>query len=303
MELIDRLLKEVKTHIKIRDLKREFSEEDFNMFRICGVNHYENTHSNIIAEILNPRGSHNHGDEFLGAFIAHLKDLEILESDFQFSAKGSQVFREYHAMRNGRIDIVIVNNGKAIAIENKIYSKEGPGQLDRYWEFGKQKFGENNFKLLYLTLWEDEEEEKEGSDDEVYDNKTYFPISHSSNIVNWLEECIKISAKSPVVRETLIQYQNHIKGLTNQNINRTMEKELIEKLSKKENIDAAFTVANNIGKVKTHLINSILLGQLSKISEGKEWAYIIPKEKGTFLGTYATFQFEVENWRDYKIFV
>ncbi|MCL2512087.1 MAG: PD-(D/E)XK nuclease family protein [Bacteroidales bacterium] len=31
----------------------------FNMFRVCGVNHYENTHSAIIAEFLNPNGSHS----------------------------------------------------------------------------------------------------------------------------------------------------------------------------------------------------------------------------------------------------
>lgn len=28
----------------------------FNMFRICGVNHYENTHSAILTEFLNPKG-------------------------------------------------------------------------------------------------------------------------------------------------------------------------------------------------------------------------------------------------------
>jgi len=30
----------------------------FNMFGILGVNHYENTHSAIICELLNPQGSH-----------------------------------------------------------------------------------------------------------------------------------------------------------------------------------------------------------------------------------------------------
>lgn len=31
----------------------------FNMFRVCGVNHYEKTHSAIIAEFLNPNGTHD----------------------------------------------------------------------------------------------------------------------------------------------------------------------------------------------------------------------------------------------------
>ena len=29
--------------------------ESFNIFEVCGVNHYEVSHSGIIAELLNPR--------------------------------------------------------------------------------------------------------------------------------------------------------------------------------------------------------------------------------------------------------
>ena len=42
----------------------------FNMFRIVGVNHYENTHSAILAELLNPKGTHGLKSKLLELFVA-----------------------------------------------------------------------------------------------------------------------------------------------------------------------------------------------------------------------------------------
>lgn len=53
----------------------------FNMFRICGVNHYENTHSAIIAELLNPKGTHSLKSELLKAFLS-LIDKDFVPTDF-----------------------------------------------------------------------------------------------------------------------------------------------------------------------------------------------------------------------------
>ena len=60
----------------------------FNMFGLCGVNHYENTHSAIIAEFLNSNGSHGLKSKFLEAFIQYLstdfliKDLTMKTQEF-----------------------------------------------------------------------------------------------------------------------------------------------------------------------------------------------------------------------------
>ena len=39
--------------------------EEFNVFHLCKVDHYENCHSAILAEFLDPNGSHGQGDTFL----------------------------------------------------------------------------------------------------------------------------------------------------------------------------------------------------------------------------------------------
>ena len=40
----------------------------FNIFHILGVSHYENTHSTILAELLNPEGTHGLHNSFLKLF-------------------------------------------------------------------------------------------------------------------------------------------------------------------------------------------------------------------------------------------
>ena len=89
----------------------------FNMFRICGVNHYENTHSAIIAELLNPKGTHSLKSELLEAFLS-LIDKDFVPTDFNPS--NATVYTEYTTDK-GRIDILIKDTNKnALIIENKI---------------------------------------------------------------------------------------------------------------------------------------------------------------------------------------
>jgi len=76
----------------------------FNMFRICGVNHYENTHSAIIAELLNPKGTHSLKSELLEAFLS-LIDKDFVPTDFNPS--NATVYTEYTTTDKGRIDILI----------------------------------------------------------------------------------------------------------------------------------------------------------------------------------------------------
>ncbi|WP_315543846.1 PD-(D/E)XK nuclease family protein [Capnocytophaga leadbetteri] len=101
----------------------------FNMFRICGVNHYENTHSAIIAELLNPQGTHSLKSELLKAFLS-LIDKDFVPTDFNPS--DATVYTEYTTDK-GRIDILIKDTNKnALIIENKIYAADQYEQLKRY---------------------------------------------------------------------------------------------------------------------------------------------------------------------------
>ncbi len=186
--------------------------EQFNMFKACGVNHYENTHSAIIAELLNPQGSHGQGALFLSSF----KEV-CCSHDFKFSFQGVEVRTEF-PIDDGRIDIFVKNgNGQMIIIENKIYALDQHEQLKRYEGYAKEYY-DGKYELLYLTLYGSDASEDSGK------GVKYSRISYQKDIVNWLEVCIKECSRLPLIRETLIQYQNHIKQLTRQTME-SIEKE------------------------------------------------------------------------------
>ena len=89
----------------------------FNIFKITGVNHYENTHSSIIAEFLDTNGTHGLKAKLFECFLETVSK----ELDFKlFNHKNARLSTEYSTCE-GRIDILIEDNtGRAIIIENNI---------------------------------------------------------------------------------------------------------------------------------------------------------------------------------------
>ena len=61
------------------------------MFSICGVNHYENTHSAIIAELLSPNGTHGLKSKLLECFVETLGESFTIP-DFNYGK--SRVYTE-----------------------------------------------------------------------------------------------------------------------------------------------------------------------------------------------------------------
>lgn len=209
--------------------------ELFNIFEACGVNHYENTHSAIIAELLNPNGSHGQADSFLTLFLCSYK------SDICFSLENGASVATEVVTEEGRIDILITNpEGQAIIIENKIYAHDQWEQLKRYDKYAEEKYGKGNYEILYLTLFGDKASMQSA------EGVKYISISYAIHIVEWLEECINYSVRLPLIRETLIQYQNLIKQLTNQDMETKEQEELFCAMAKHaEETEAIVNAGNN----------------------------------------------------------
>lgn len=286
------LIEKIKILNRYQKKINEISEERFNIFRICGVNHYEVTHSSILTELLSNQSSHNFGMKFLIAFIEILKNENILSSDYNFEYEDVKVIPEFSVGGLGRIDIFIKNRNQCIIIENKIYANDQYEQLKRYETYGKNNF--KDCKLLYLTLFGDEASEESAKDSE------YLSISYAHTIINWLEKCIEISAKNPVIRETLIQYINHLKYLTNNTSLSKMNNEIIEILSQTDNIEATFTIGERLNDVKNHLINKVLLTQLNEICKDLELE-METEEYDRVNTAYSSFIFYHPNWKTFKI--
>lgn len=194
--------------------KRQSPNDDagFNVFKLCSVNHYETIHSRIIAEFLNPTGSHGCGKAFLELFLNQKNVKHYLERNQFPLGQGDLGTVRVHteeSLDGGRCDITLHWCGYCIVIENKIYASDQNAQLRRY----KESIQRQNEKplLFYLTL--DGHDASKGSIGNLTETE-YCCLSYAKDITQWIEASAKTAYRSPFVRETLCQYLNLIKDLS-----------------------------------------------------------------------------------------
>ncbi len=208
--------------------------------------------------MLNPRGVHELKDTFLKLFI---EPLNKTDSHFNFDTTNCQIFIE-KKVKDGRIDILIQENNSdenAIVIENKIHAPEQPNQLLRY----RKAFPKG--KLLFLTLDTSKSEQESAKD------TNYIPISYRDDIISWLEKCKKEAVNNPTLRETLTQYINLIKKLTNQNINSDMNIELIDKILENPSNYEAFQAIDNVSReLQKYIIENKVIPIIKKITKNSD---------------------------------
>lgn len=256
MEGIKNLLNQVDILVKKNNELLDKTGARFNIFQITGVNHLENKHSAILAEFLNPRGTHGLKDRFLQSFLELFGTDEIKG---KFNSNTARVYTEY-SMDKGRMDIVIeYSNTQAIIIENKIYAPDQDKQLNRYNAFAEEKYKKGNYQIIYLTLFGSDASEDSG------EGVDYQPISYAEDLINWLERCLEIAVRRPMVRGTINQYINHIKSLTNQSIDMELNKEIIGVM--KSNVNAAFEIANNFNNLKSKIVEEFFSDVVEKFNK------------------------------------
>ena len=237
---IEDFLKQVR-RLKEQHKKRAAATgEDFNVFEILGVERREVKHSAMLANLLNPKGSHRQG----AVFLEHFLNLELLRQgdsasygelgDFQVTPEATT------NANDGRIDIRLQKKGYAcIIIENKIDAEDQPDQLSRYYRNAKADFTDEQIKLIYLTLDGKSPSGKSLSSmdgQKQLDEDRVICMSYESHIIKWLEGCLKEVVGLARIREVLLQYQGLIKKLTGQPINKELTMEISEILTKEHNL-------------------------------------------------------------------
>ena len=211
------------------------SGEHFNLFRILGVERLEvSTHSAILRELLDPRGSHGQGSVFLRRFV------EVLELP-AFDYEQGRVDAEYGIgsvtkTSGGRLDLRISDGtGPRIIIENKIDAVEQADWVTRYLDHAPRA------TLVYLTRRGDEPTNIPGTGRP----ERLACISYGSQILDWLFECRKEAVSAPVVRESLSQYIALVRKLTQQNPESPMNAELVKAATQSgEALNAYFALRN-----------------------------------------------------------
>ena len=228
---------------QVRLLKRKYDKlaavtgEQFNVFSILGVEADEvRTHSAFLADLLDPHGSHRQEDAFQKLFLKVA--LNHSGPDEYGDFEPFQVRKEA-STDQGQIDILLENKEACIVIENKIYAGDQDRQMERYYQYATSKgFSKEKeqIKLVYLTL--------DGSppSTESLGNLPEHSVkclSYSEDIINWLEECMKLQEVQRIapIREIVFQYRDLLKELTGQSTNTRYSMELTELLIKDKNYE------------------------------------------------------------------
>lgn len=284
---VEKLLNEIGKLVVAQNerTKERYSHgELFNVFNILGLESNEvRLHSALLAELLRPNGMSGVGNAFQKAFLAILGLPENYIIDGKVSVElsiGTTTDTE-----GGRIDIIMEDGNHAIIIENKIYAQDQPAQLLRYTNFARDNYP-HGYRLLYLTL-----DGKEASDDSAQ-GCPYQCISYKNEISKWLEECARISFDRPLVRETIRQYINLIKQLTNQSMGTLEDNKLVELVASPEHVAEYLMIINN----QTAIENKIRFGFVTEIEKmARDMGYeIVPVgDKRTYL---------YEGWGGYALF-
>ena len=280
---------------KIKEQRKEKFErgESFNIFNDLGFMSDEvHLHSMFLANLLNPKGSHGQRGKFLEAFLKMLqKSFPAISADsLELDTAVASVEVEKYIGRQtdsegGRIDIYLTDGKHSIIIENKIYAGDQHHQMLRYWNYGMSQKGndtEKSFVLIYLTL-DGCSPSKDSLGEDLKENDIVC-LSYKSDIRGWLDRCVELASRTPLVRETINQYISTIDILTNN----VMEdnKELLDILSKEENLDAIYDIANNKNIVVNRFINEVFIPKLRDLAESK----------GLTMGDNCTENWMEESW-------
>jgi hypothetical protein len=272
--------------------------ENFNIFRILKVEAREvKLHSAFIAELLNPIGSHAMGNLFAIDFLKILSEKWKLKNGseakipFDFFAENIRSVEiekwiNYKTDTDGGyIDILLTDDkNNHIIIENKIYAGDQDNQLLRYHNF------DSSSPIIYLTLYGSIPSDYSTTQNESV-LKQLICISYKDDILNWLVECKKHTVDHPILRETLTQYINNIKYLTNQTMSNQESTEIIDIIiSNQLNINNAKEIRRCLNELEYTAENNLYLifKRLEEITEESN-------KKGIIINKVS-----IHKWRDSK---
>ena len=295
---------------KIKEQRIEKFErgENYNIFNDLGFMSDEvHLHSMFLANLLNPKGSHGQRGKFLEVFLKMLQksfpaiSADSLELDTAIASVEVEKFigRQTDS-EGGRIDIYLTDGKHSIIIENKIYAGDQYHQMLRYWNYGLSQKGndtEKSFVLIYLTL-DGCSPSKESLGEDLKENDIVC-LSYKSDIRGWLDRCVELASRTPLVRETINQYISTIDILTNN----VMEdnKELLDILCKEENLDAVFDIIDSKENLINHIINDEFIPKLKALAEGKGLEICGNYKRNWMAERYSGAHFRNKDWKYFDL--
>lgn len=180
----------------------------FSVFDYISIS--ENKISEVLADLLNPKGKHGQGRLFLDLFLHQCirtsPNKNHISSCIQLDF---QVFTEYRTINNRPMDIYLKSNDFGIAIENKLWAKEQNEQLSAYMEHLELTFG-NHYLFIFLTV---ESRDPQSIPIQKWKNLlttgNALHLYYDINIIPWLLSC-REKCQADKIRHFLNDFSNYI---------------------------------------------------------------------------------------------
>lgn len=252
--------------------ERNRKGENYNLFSILNIERYELKHSALIANLLDPKGSHGCGDAFIRAFF----EIALKGTAYPFeSSTPPDSCTEYYTGpiagdTGGRIDILVKSSHYGLIIENKIYAGDQDKQLTRYDNYGKETFGADGYLLVYLTLYGCDAS-KESTATKSAEEVGYLRLSYAEDILRWLEQCVRLADNKPLVRESLNQYIRTIKQLTYQDMNQEDIQKIIDLAV--DHPEVVATLSSKRDAIAQGIREKYIFAKLKEYADQKGWLF------------------------------
>jgi hypothetical protein len=261
------------------------SSPAFDPLGLLGIAELERTHSKILADLLDPLGSHAQNDFFLKEFIEH---FQLCDSTSAREFGGIQVEAEY-PIRGGRLDLLIRMPSKfVIVLENKVSSSEGEEQLKKYGAW-LAKQSEPVKRLLYLT--------PKGEDSTPISEQPDRWLSYESDISAWLASCLEKLKQNPSLYGFLLVYLKRVRTLGGEIVS-AIDKDLVAALLKSDNVDTAYAVWQAFDESVRQLHLKFWKQTLDKVREGlramgiRGWKASLESDDDLLTGKYPKLKLE-----------
>ena len=176
---------------QLQDMLADWRSET-DIFDALGLRDSEEFHSNFLAWLLNPQGSHGLGGRFLRDFLGRSgAGYHVLNAA---SLGATTVTRERNVELDGsrgRLDIRILNQAAEFlcVIENKVWSAESDGQLAHYRQAIANGYADYRIHRVFLTP-----EGRRSADETERDHWT--PMSYTQ-VLGLIEDSIDTNPDFP----------------------------------------------------------------------------------------------------------
>lgn len=237
--VLDRVIKQNTENVNLLKTK------DYNIFSVLQIQSKEVLICRMIADLLNPRGQHGAGAEYLKIFLRDCLGMEKMDTKL---ADQAIVTAEYAIDDERRIDIVIEIGSYFLPIEVKIYAADQKSQCFDYYQYAKRR--EAQGESVYLTL----DGHRSGKRQHIFQGSQSVPeediVCHSHSVItfNWLKACKSCENTGMIpILEQFIRNIEQISGYTSERVRNMVIDEL---LTSGDSLRAGMQIADSVNVAK-----------------------------------------------------